>query len=178
MKPIRKVIRPGELEFFLRLHGLWEGLIHLARHRHPSTSTPWSPSRRPGRPSKNGSPTTNPTSTGSTAQGILQIPTRTSSTKGWRGGHPKSNWTATTSWSSKIPDSAPAGQKINCCRIYSWHCSLGKLCSDHMPNAMEALDCAQNRRPDALSLFQLFSSAFPPQSPPARTLFQWLTAKK
>jgi hypothetical protein len=31
MKPVRQVIRREEIEFFLRLHGLWEGLIHLAR---------------------------------------------------------------------------------------------------------------------------------------------------
>jgi hypothetical protein len=31
MKPVRKVIRREEIEFFLRLHGLWEGVIQLAR---------------------------------------------------------------------------------------------------------------------------------------------------
>jgi hypothetical protein len=31
MKAVSKVIRREEIEFFLRLHGLWEGLIHLAR---------------------------------------------------------------------------------------------------------------------------------------------------
>lgn len=31
MKPVRKVIRREEIEFFLRLHGLWEGLIQLPR---------------------------------------------------------------------------------------------------------------------------------------------------
>jgi len=31
MKPVRTHLRPGEIEFFLRLHGLWEGVIHLPR---------------------------------------------------------------------------------------------------------------------------------------------------
>jgi hypothetical protein len=31
MKPVRKVLRREEIEFFLRLHGLWEGIIHLPR---------------------------------------------------------------------------------------------------------------------------------------------------
>jgi hypothetical protein len=31
MKPVRKVIRHEEIEFFLRLHGLWAGIIHLPR---------------------------------------------------------------------------------------------------------------------------------------------------
>ena len=31
MKPVRTHLRPGEIEFFLRLHGLWEGIIHLPR---------------------------------------------------------------------------------------------------------------------------------------------------
>ncbi len=31
MKPVRKVIRREEIQFFLRLHGLWEGIIHLPR---------------------------------------------------------------------------------------------------------------------------------------------------
>jgi hypothetical protein len=31
MRPVRTHLRPGEVEFFLRLHGLWEGIIHLPR---------------------------------------------------------------------------------------------------------------------------------------------------
>ena len=31
MKPVRTHLRPGEVEFFLRLYGLWEGIIHLPR---------------------------------------------------------------------------------------------------------------------------------------------------
>lgn len=31
MKPVRKVIRREDIEFFLRLQGLWEGIIQLAR---------------------------------------------------------------------------------------------------------------------------------------------------
>jgi hypothetical protein len=31
MKPVLKVIRPEQIEFFLRLHGLWEGIIQLPR---------------------------------------------------------------------------------------------------------------------------------------------------
>ena len=31
MKPVRTVIRREEIQFFLRLHGLWEGIIHLPR---------------------------------------------------------------------------------------------------------------------------------------------------
>jgi hypothetical protein len=31
MKPVRQVMRQGEIEFFLRLYGLWEGIIHLPR---------------------------------------------------------------------------------------------------------------------------------------------------
>jgi hypothetical protein len=31
MKPVRKVIRREEIQFFLRLHGLWEGIIELPR---------------------------------------------------------------------------------------------------------------------------------------------------
>jgi len=31
MQPVRQVIRREEIEFFLRLHGLWEGIIQLAR---------------------------------------------------------------------------------------------------------------------------------------------------
>ena len=31
MKPVRKVIRREEIEFFLRLHGLWEGIVTLPR---------------------------------------------------------------------------------------------------------------------------------------------------
>jgi hypothetical protein len=29
MKPVRKVIHREEIEFFLRLHGLWEGIVML-----------------------------------------------------------------------------------------------------------------------------------------------------
>ena len=29
MKPLRQFIRPEEIEFFLRLHGLWEGVIDI-----------------------------------------------------------------------------------------------------------------------------------------------------
>ncbi|PQJ27241.1 hypothetical protein BSZ32_01160 [Rubritalea profundi] len=31
MQHVRTHLRPGEIEFFLRLHGLWEGIIHLPR---------------------------------------------------------------------------------------------------------------------------------------------------
>lgn len=31
MRPVRAFIRPDEIEFFLRLHGLWEGIIQLPR---------------------------------------------------------------------------------------------------------------------------------------------------
>jgi hypothetical protein len=31
MKPVRKVIRREEIQFFLRLHGLWEGIVTLPR---------------------------------------------------------------------------------------------------------------------------------------------------
>ena len=31
MKPVRTFIRPEQIEFFLRLHGLWEGIIQLPR---------------------------------------------------------------------------------------------------------------------------------------------------
>ena len=31
MKPVRTFLRREEIEFFLRLHGLWEGVIHLPR---------------------------------------------------------------------------------------------------------------------------------------------------
>ena len=31
MKPVRTFLRCEEIEFFLRLHGLWEGIIHLPR---------------------------------------------------------------------------------------------------------------------------------------------------
>ena len=31
MKPVRKVIRRDEIEFFLCLHGLWEGIVTLPR---------------------------------------------------------------------------------------------------------------------------------------------------
>jgi hypothetical protein len=31
MRPVRQVIRKEEIEFFLRLHGLWEGFIQLPR---------------------------------------------------------------------------------------------------------------------------------------------------
>jgi hypothetical protein len=31
MKPVRTFLRLGEVEFFLRLYGLWEGVIHLPR---------------------------------------------------------------------------------------------------------------------------------------------------
>jgi hypothetical protein len=29
MKPVRQVIRREEIQFFLRLHGLWEGIFQL-----------------------------------------------------------------------------------------------------------------------------------------------------
>jgi hypothetical protein len=31
MKPVRAFLRPEQVEFFLRLHGLWEGVINLPR---------------------------------------------------------------------------------------------------------------------------------------------------
>ena len=31
MSPVRTFLRREEIEFFLRLHGLWEGIIHLPR---------------------------------------------------------------------------------------------------------------------------------------------------
>jgi hypothetical protein len=31
MKPVRTILRREEIEFFLRLHGLWEGIVHLPR---------------------------------------------------------------------------------------------------------------------------------------------------
>jgi hypothetical protein len=31
MKPVRKVIRRAQIEFFLPLHDLWEGIIQLPR---------------------------------------------------------------------------------------------------------------------------------------------------
>ena len=31
MKPVRKVIRREEIQFFLRLHGLWEAIVTLPR---------------------------------------------------------------------------------------------------------------------------------------------------
>jgi len=31
MKIMRPVLRREEVEFFLRLHGLWEGVVHLPR---------------------------------------------------------------------------------------------------------------------------------------------------
>jgi hypothetical protein len=159
-------------------------------HRDRNFDEKSSPSSRLGRPSKNGSPTTNRTSTGSTGPGIQPTPTRTSSTKGWRGGHPKSNWTTTAFWSSNFPDSARRAQetKINRCFKNPWHCGLGKLCSDGMTNAMKTPDCAGTRQPDGLSPFQFSafqffqsplspSTPFSPPSGPARTLSQGPPAK-
>ena len=31
MKVMRPMLKPGEVEFFLKLHGLWEGLVRLPR---------------------------------------------------------------------------------------------------------------------------------------------------
>ena len=31
MKPVRQFLHHGEIEFFLRLHGLWQGIVHLPR---------------------------------------------------------------------------------------------------------------------------------------------------
>jgi hypothetical protein len=39
MKPVRKVIRREEIQFFLRLHGLWEGIIQLPRPPPPPFDT-------------------------------------------------------------------------------------------------------------------------------------------
>jgi len=35
MKPVRTFIRREEIKFLIRLHGLWEGLIHLPRSPPP-----------------------------------------------------------------------------------------------------------------------------------------------
>ena len=65
-----------------------------------STSRPWNLSNRPGRRSRNGSPTTNRISTGSTDHGIHPIPTRTGSTKVPHGKLQKSDWTTAAFWFS------------------------------------------------------------------------------
>ncbi len=69
--------------------------LHRCLHRRlrPSTSTPWSLSNHLGRRSRNGSPTKNLISTGSTIPGILQIPIPTDSTKVPHGNPRKSNST-------------------------------------------------------------------------------------
>jgi len=46
MKIMRPVLRHEEVEFFLRLHGLWEGVVHLPRPPPPpfdieSLEPPW-----------------------------------------------------------------------------------------------------------------------------------------
>lgn len=137
-----------------------------------SFSEEWSPSSRLVRPSRNGCLTTSPISTGSIVPGIPRILTRTISTQVWCGGHPRSNWTTTASWSSNLPDSARRAQKtkINRCFKNPWHRGLGKLCSDDKTNAMKTPDCAGTRHPDGLSPFQFsdfqfFQSPLPPSTP-------------
>lgn len=81
MKPVRKVIRREEIEFILRLHGLWEGIVKFAPLR-PSTSTPWSSPNHLGWSSRSDRPDSpEPESTGSTVPGILMSLTLPISTK-------------------------------------------------------------------------------------------------
>ena len=59
LHPVDTFHRSGEIEFFLRLLGLWEGIIDIPPPpTHPSTSRRSSPLNRRGKPSENGSPTT------------------------------------------------------------------------------------------------------------------------
>ena len=124
MKPVRKVNRREEIEYSLLTsvsiscipkadwYGVRDSVLNFfsaskasgresshsrARRRHPSTSRPWSRSNRPGRRSRNGFPTTNPTSTGSTVPGIQISLTQTGSTRRRHGKHLKSIWTTAAS---------------------------------------------------------------------------------
>ena len=82
---------------------------------------PWSQSNHPGRRSRNGSLTTNPTSTGSTVPGIHPIPIRTASTNARHGRHLKSDWTTVARWFSNTPDKQEAHPPKNRRQKKSWH---------------------------------------------------------
>ena len=86
--------------------------IH-GHHRRHSASRPYSLLSRPGRRSRNGFPTTNLTSLGSTNPGIPPILTRTVSTNVRHGKHQKSSWTTVVSWFSNTPErGAPASRLL------------------------------------------------------------------
>jgi len=86
--------------------------IH-GHHRRHSASRPYSLLSRPGRRSRNGFPTTNLTSLGSTNPGIPPILTRTVSTNVRHGMHQKSSWTTVVSWFSNTPErGAPASRLL------------------------------------------------------------------
>ena len=57
LHPVDTFHRSGEIEFSLRLHGLWEGIIDTPPTNR-STSRRSSPLNRRGKPSANGFPTT------------------------------------------------------------------------------------------------------------------------
>jgi hypothetical protein len=69
---------------------------------------PWSPSSHLGRRSKNGYPTTNRISTGSTVPGSHPIPILKASTKLMHGSPRKSNCTTAERWFSNPPDKKEA----------------------------------------------------------------------
>ena len=70
MKIMRPVLRREEVEIFLRLHWLWEGVVNLPRPPPPPFDIENLQRIEPlGELSRNGSPTTNPTSTVSTIPG-------------------------------------------------------------------------------------------------------------
>ena len=54
MQCVGTIVRPAEVPFFLRLHGLWEGVIDFP----PPPDPPFEPIAPPGRPSAHGSQTT------------------------------------------------------------------------------------------------------------------------
>jgi hypothetical protein len=99
---------------------LWEDLIQLPRPPPPPFDIKtMNQANRRGRRSRNESPMTNLTSTGSTVLGIRPILTQTGSTKARHGSPRKSNWTTAGRWFSNTPDPARRSQK-NRCQKRSW----------------------------------------------------------
>lgn len=105
MKIKRPVLRPEEVEFFLRLHGLWEGVVRLPRPPPPPfyietlrrIDPPW-------RPSRNGSRMKNRISIGSIVQGTHRIPTLMDSIKVQHASPRKPIWKMAASGFSIRPD--------------------------------------------------------------------------
>ena len=149
---------------------LWEGIVTLPRPPPPpfdietmeQIEPPWQAIKEWI------FPTTNRTSTGSTVLRIRPILTPSASIKARLGIHPKSDWTTTALWFSKISDSAqrtakkPLPKTILARRI-------GKLRSRQMNFPPKSSSLPTPRHPAAHCSVQHFS--FPALPPPCNSLF-------